>query len=178
MKNVKFPFLLVAILGILLAGCDASDIQQATQYTVVGSSLMSGAQVDAVLCKAASPACGTGQTMADIAQQYNIKVSFGLSIFRKESTFGKAGVTRATKGLGDIRCAGWSYCIQGFRAYSTWAAGYTDFFRLISNLYIKQWGRETVNAIIEKYAPSSENDTILYVNQIEVWMDQYEGGTE
>jgi hypothetical protein len=171
-KPIQVIALLIVILSILLSACDVQ-----LGYSVVGDSQLTGAQVDAVLCGVDSPACGTGVALHDLADKYNVKVTFAMAVFKKESAWGTKGVARATLGIGNIRCAGWhGRCVQGFRAYSSWVAGYDNFFYLISDLYIKQWKLTDVQGILAKYAPTSENDTNLYISQVEGDMDTFERG--
>jgi len=170
-SRIKYTTVLVALfLAVLFSSCDTISIG----YSVVGDSALTGKKIDSILCGAGSPACGTGTSLSELATQYNVKASFALSIFRNESSYGKAGMALSTKSLGNIRCYGYSWCIGGFRAYHSWYSGYAAFFSLISSLYIKEWKLTTVDQIMNKYAPSSSNDTSSYIQHIEGDMDKWE----
>ncbi len=56
----------------------------------------------------------------------------------------------------DCRCRAY----HGYRHYSTWEDGFLDWYRLISNLYIQQWGLVTVDQIVPVYAPSSDKNNV------------------
>jgi hypothetical protein len=134
--------------------------------SVLGPGALSPEDIDRTLCTAHSPACGTGQAMYQDAHQFNISAAYALATFHEESSYGLAGVARATRGLGNIRCSAGYQCVDGFRAYATYAAGYADFFSLIRTLYIDTWHLTTVRQIIPRYAPSNENNVSAYCSVI------------
>ena len=60
---------------------------------------------------------------------------------------------RFTESLGDIRWTpGWDD-YSGYRQYSSWEAGMEDWYKLITDLYINQWGLRTVDDIIPRLRP-------------------------
>jgi len=140
----------------------------ASSYTVVGPPTLGAAFVNHVLAQAHSPAQGTGQALYNLSKQYGIDDAYALAFFQHESQFGTTGVARVTQSLGNIRCTPGYHCLDGFRAYGSWQAGYQDWYALIRNLYVKQWHRRTVAAIIPLYAPSSDgNDPASYITAVE-----------
>jgi hypothetical protein len=169
-----------ALALVFLSACSSSDFPGASGssgYSVVGSPTITAAKINSVLCKASSPACGTGKQLYDAAVGQGIDPVYGLAWFRKESTYGKFGVARAALGLGNIRCVGWpGRCIEGYRAYDSWAAGYRDWAKLIKVQYVEAWKLTTVDAIVRTYAPSSENNTVLYIQQVQQYVDEYRSG--
>jgi hypothetical protein len=148
-------------------------IPPSANHVVTGSSTLTGKAIDMVLCNNASPACGTGEALHNDAVIYQINDAYALATFNKESSYGKAGVARITHSLGNIRCTAGYQCYEGFRAYATWEAGYRDFFSLIRGQYVNSWHLSTVEAIIPKYAPSSENNTPKYVSDVIDVMNSY-----
>ncbi len=138
-------------------------VTQLAHQSVEGKPSLSAAFVDKVLAAANSRAAGTGQALYDLSKKYGIDDAYALAFFQHESTFGTGGVARATLSLGNIRCSDGYQCIEGYRAYSSWIAGYEDWYRLIRTLYISQWHLSTVEQIVPKYAPSSENDVAGYI---------------
>jgi hypothetical protein len=144
-------------------------IEQSVQHSSIeGKPSLSASFVDKVLSAANSKAAGTGQALYDLSKKYGIDDAYALAFFEHESTFGTGGVARATLSLGNIRCSDGYQCIEGYRAYSSWIAGYEDWYRLIRDLYISQWGLRTVEQIIPKYAPSSDhNDVAGYIAAVE-----------
>jgi hypothetical protein len=137
----------------------------ASGVSVVGGPSLSADVVNRVLAGAGSPAQGTGQALYDLSVTYQIDDAYALATFQKESSFGRAGVARETHSLGNIICAGYPTCLGRFRSYRTWEEAYTDFYRLIAREYVAS-GLTTVETIIPKYAPSSENDTVLYIHDV------------
>ena len=43
----------------------------------------------------------------------------------------------------------------------SWQDGYEQWYKLIRNLYVAQWGLVTVDQIIPTYAPSSDHNALL-----------------
>jgi hypothetical protein len=145
----------------------------ANRFAVVGKPTITAVATDHILCRYRSPACGTGQALYRLGIKYSIDPKVALAFFEEESTFGKFGVATATHSLGNIRCTPGYKCIDGFRAYRTWVQGYQDWYRLIRNLYINTWHLTTIQQIIPIYAPSSENNTALYIRNVENFMKNY-----
>jgi hypothetical protein len=51
-----------------------------------------------------------------------------------------------------------------------------DWYKLITDLYINQWGLRTVDAIIPVYAPSGDgNNPTAYINSVESMVDSWRG---
>src|SRR6266567_6589260 len=139
-------------------------VTQSVQHSSIeGKPTISAAFIDKVLAAAGSKAAGTGQALYDLSLKYGIDDAYALAFFEHESTFGTGGVARATLSLGNIRCSEGYQCIEGYRAYGSWIAGYEDWYRLIRNLYIGEWRLTTVEQIVPKYAPGSENDVAGYI---------------
>jgi hypothetical protein len=138
------------------------------KWSVLGRPTVSAKFIDRVLVTYHSPAAGTGQALYDDGVKYGIDPVFALAFFMHESSFGTAGIARVTHSLGNIRCTpGYPRCYQGFRLYNTWQDGYVDWYRLIRDLYVNQWGLTTVDQIIPVYAPSSDgNDVTGYIDAV------------
>ncbi len=133
--------------------------------SVLGDPSLSADFINQVLASADSPADGTGQALYNLSVQSGIDDAYALAVFGKESSFGKYGAAFENHALGNIVCAGYPTCNGRFRWYPSWQAGYQDFYQLISTEYLAR-GLSTVEAITPVYAPSSENDTGLYVQQV------------
>ena len=54
---------------------------------------------------------------------------------------------------------------NSFRTFSSMAYGYRAMFSLLTH-YINSDGANTIRKIISRYAPSSENDTEAYINNV------------
>ena len=144
----------------------------ASTMTVTQNPTINAHFIDAVLCHASSPACGTGQALYDDGVQYGIDPIFALAFFKHESSYGKYGIAAQNLGLGNIRCSDGYQCNHGFRAYPSWQAGYIDWYKLIS-YYVNTWHKNTVDAIVPTYAPTSENDTQGYITSIETSVQEW-----
>lgn len=139
----------------------------ANRFSVTGKPTITAAGINRILCQNHSPACGTGQSLYSLGLKYHINPAVALAFFNEESTYGKFGVATVTHSLGNIRCTLGYPCIRGFRAYGSWVQGYQDWYRLIRNLYITIWHLTTIPQIVARYAPSSENNTSLYIRNVE-----------
>ena len=125
---------------------------------------VSAAQIDAILAGYGSPAVGQGATLYDLGVQVGIDPAYALAFWVVESRAGTRGVARSTRSLGNIRCTrDWPRCVDGYRAYDSYAAGMTDWYNLIRTLYIEQWGLRTPATILPRYAPwGDSNDPAVY----------------
>ncbi len=140
-------------------------------YSVLGKPTISAIFINQVLDSFHSPAVGTGQQMYDLGVQYGIDPVYALAFFMHESTFGTTGVARTTLSLGNMRCIPTRPCIfgnnGGFAQMRSWVDGYEQWYKLIRNLYVGQWGLVTVDQIIPVYAPSSDhNDVAAYIGSL------------
>jgi len=146
-------------------------------YSVIGQPTISAAFINRVLSANSSPAAGIGQAVFDLGKKYNIDPVFALAFFEHESAFGTTGVARVTRSPGNIRASAGYAQIEGYRAYRSWTAGFEDWYKLIKNLYIGQWGLTTVEQIVPVYAPSSDNNDVpAYISAVENAVDQWRGG--
>ena len=179
-----FELIVAAILGVLCIpimlwsyGHWMQTTGQGTygpSIAVTGSPSISASQVDTILCKNNSPACGTGYTLYSYGTQYGIDPAFGLAVFEHESGFGKSGIAAQTKSLGNIRCSDGYACIGGFRAYSSWESSYSDFYKLIAGPSYVGSGLMTPEAILAKYAPTADNnDPVAYAADVESSMKDW-----
>ena len=146
-------------------------------HSVIGTPSLSPSFIDQVLASAHSPAQGTGQALYGLSNAYHIDDAYALAFFEHESSFGLTGMARVTYSLGNIRCSQGYQCINGYRAYDNWVAGYSDWFHLIETLYIKEWHLTTVEAIVPVYAPSSDGNNVSgYIAAVEQSVDAWQHG--
>ena len=141
------------------------------QHSILGKPTLSVAFIDRVLAAAHSPAAGTGQTFYQLSIQYGIDDVWPLAFFHHESDYGTTGEARVTYSIGNSRCITTRPCIDqdrgGYAQMLSWSDGIVQWYLLLSNLYIKQWGRSTVESIIPKYAPNSDgNDEQAYISDL------------
>lgn len=147
-------------------------------YAVLGKPTISANFINQVLASYHSPAAGKGQTLYDLGVKYGIDPVFALAFFMHESLFGTTGEARATLSLGNLRCIPTRPCIDqnrgGYAQMLSWEDGFEQWYKLIRNLYVAQWGRVTVDQIIPKYAPNSDgNNELGYIailkHEIDIW---------
>jgi len=131
--------------------------------SILGRPSLSVAFINRVLSAYHSPAAGLGSVLYADSLTYGIDDVSPLAFFLHESSMGNAGMARSTHSLGNIRCTpGWS-CLGGYRYYQTWAAGFRDWFTLITSEYLPRH-LSTVATIIPVYAPSADhNDEHAYI---------------
>ena len=150
-------------------------------YSALGKPTITADFINRVLASFNSPAAGTGQQMYDLGVKYGIDPVYALAFFMHESTFGTTGVARTTLSLGNLRCIPTRPCvfrdIGGFAQMNSWVDGYDQWYKLIRNLYVAQWGLVTIDRIIPVYAPSSDhNDVQGYINALKHEIDTWHVG--
>ena len=147
-------------------------------YSVLGKPTITADYINRVLASYNSPAAGKGQALYDLGVKYGIDPVFALAFFMHESLFGTTGEARATLSLGNLRCIPTRPCIDqdrgGYAQMNSWVDGFEQWYKLIRNLYIAQWGRVTVDQIIPKYAPNSDGNNeagyiALLKHEIDTW---------
>lgn len=129
--------------------------------SIVGSPTMTADLIDTVLARAKSPAQGLGPALYSLGVQYGINPAYALAFFHHESSYGTLGIAPQTHSLGNIKCTpDWPQCLDGFRSYSTWAAGAADWYKVMHDVYLSA-GRETLAKIIPVYAPTADGDNVV-----------------
>lgn len=172
-----FEYIIAAILGVLCLPIALWSYNHWMTVTgqgtyspttsITGSPSISAEQVDKVLCKASSPACGTGYTLYTYGTQHGIDPAFALAVFHHESNYGKEGVATQTRSLGNIRCTDGYTCIGGFRSYPSWQESYTDFYKLIAGPLYVGAGLDTPEKIMPRYAPAADsNNPVAYATAV------------
>jgi hypothetical protein len=137
------------------------------QHSIQGAPTISAAKIDSILCGAGSPACGSGQQIYNLGVTYNINPAYALAFFQHESSFGLAGAARYTHSLGNLRCIPNYPCPNGYASFPTWSEGFQAWYALIdSDVYVRS-GRTTIETIIPRYAPPSDNNDVnAYINSV------------
>lgn len=131
-----------------------------------------------VLQKAGSPAAPVAGFCYDIVKSYGLDPAIALAFFQHESSFGKAGVAVRSLNWGNLRKGARAREIKGgFAYYDDWRDGLRDWCDLIRNVYIGQWGRDTVDRVIAKYAPSEDgNVPARYAAAVEEQVQEWSAG--
>jgi hypothetical protein len=150
-------------------------------YSVLGKPTISADFINQVLASYHSPTAGMGQDLYNLGVKYGIDPVYALAFFMHESLFGTTGEARVTLSLGNERCIPDRPCIDqdrgGYAKMNSWQDGFEQWYKLIRNLYVAQWGRVTVDEIIPKYAPNSDgNDEAAYIASIKHAVDTWRAG--
>ncbi len=150
-------------------------------YSVLGAPTISAAFINRVLAYYHSPAAGLGQQMYDLGVKYGIDPVYALAFFQHESSFGTTGEATVTLSLGNLRCIPTRPCIDqnrgGYAQMSSWTDGFDQWYKLIRNLYVAQWGLITVDQIIPTYAPNSDhNNEAEYIAALKHSVDTWRAG--
>ncbi|HEX2909834.1 MAG TPA: NlpC/P60 family protein [Chloroflexia bacterium] len=109
-----------------------------------------------------------GQVYLRMGRKYGINPAYAAVFFTKESSCGNFGDNLAAHDYGNLRWFEGCGCptLDGiWQAFPTWTDGMEAWFRLIKNYYVGR-GLLTVDQIIPVYAPSFENNTAQYIQQV------------
>jgi hypothetical protein len=122
-----------------------------------------------VLQRAASPAAAEHAALYATPRAFNIDPAIALAFFHHESTYGTAGIAKATHNWGNLRHgqgrAQGAY--HGFATYATWVDSLQDWCSLISASYIRARRLISVRAVLPIYAPSSDgNSPTRYADRV------------
>ncbi len=182
-RSPEFPLVQLAVLallaGLLLTGIIISiqSFFSSSQYSVVGPPTITTTQINHILERYHSPASGKGEALYDYGKQFGIDPAYALAFFMHESTFGTQGMAVHTHSLGNIRALAGQPAYHGYRYYATWELGFEDWYRLISQQYVSQWGLSTVDQIIPVYAPADDNnDEAAYIQSVKNAVDTWRSG--
>ncbi len=138
-------------------GAAASVGSSLASSSILGRPSLSVVFVNRVLSVYHSPASGLGSVLYQDSLNFGIDDAFALAFFLHESSMGNNGVARTTHSLGNIRCTpGWS-CVEGYRYYVSWSAGFLDWFQLIAGEYLPRH-LSTIATIVPVYAPPADNN--------------------
>jgi len=155
---------------------------KAGPYSVLGAPTVSAAFINKVLASYGSPAAGKGQALYDLGVKYGIDPVFALAFFMHESTFGTRGEATKTMSLGNLRCIKTRPCADpniggGYAQMKSWEDGFEVWYQLISNLYVADWGANTVDLIIPHYAPSADNNNeAAYISSLKSSVSTWRAG--
>lgn len=146
-------------------------------YSVQGEPTIDAKQINRVLAYYGSPAQNKGQALYDYGVQYGIDPAYALAFFMHESTFGTRGIATVTHSLGNIRATAGYESYKGYRMYSSWEAGFEDWYKLIKEQYMGEWRLYTVDQIIPVYAPAEDNnDEGAYIQSVKRAVDTWRQG--
>lgn len=157
---------------------DSKPITHLRAYVLPVKPSVSADFINQVLDYYHSPAAGKGQALYDDGVKYGIDPVYALAFFMQESSFGTQGVATMTHSLGNIRANASDPQYHGYRMYSTWEAGFEDWYHLMAHQYIGQWKLTTVDQIVPVYAPGSDNnDVTTYIQSVKNAVDVWHSGS-
>jgi hypothetical protein len=149
---------------------------QTASYSILGAPTVSAVLIDQILSANNSPAAGNGQVIYNDGVKYGIDPVFALAFFMHESSFGTAGIAQQTHSPGNLRCIPTADCVSGYAAFASWNAGFDAWYQLISNLYVNTWDLTTLDQIIPRYAPPTDNNNdAAYISAVENSVDIWRG---
>jgi hypothetical protein len=122
-----------------------------------------------ILQAAGSPAAAVAADCYDISSSYGLDPTIALAFFQHESSCGTAGVAVHSLNWGNLRKGARAVSIQGgFAYYNDWRDSLRDWCDLIRTTYIDQWGLDTVDKVIPRYAPAADgNVPTAYIAAVE-----------
>lgn len=140
------------------------DIRPLGAGPVAGPPSVTVEQIRRILQRYNSPALDEAQSFYDLGVARGIDPAYCLAFFIMESAAGTQGVARTTYSIGNIRALDGQPSFEGYRRYDTWHDGIADWYRLIAEVYIRDRGLTTLDAIVPVYAPNSDdNDPAAYI---------------
>ncbi|HEX2910781.1 MAG TPA: hypothetical protein VH186_08240 [Chloroflexia bacterium] len=126
-----------------------------------------------------SPAVPEATAMYALCVRELCDPAVALAFFQHESSMGTQGAAARNKSFGNIRCTPGSMCNDSggngsFKAYNSWTEGLLDWVRLVRDTYGTQWHLYTIEQIIPRYAPSSDNNNPSgYINSVKSLVNKY-----
>ena len=180
---------LACVLGVavLLAATDTSprdllppprepNVAALGEGPVVGPPSLTVGKIRAILRAYDSPVVPEAAAFHDLGLQYGIDPAYALAFFVVESHAGTRGIARETRSIGNIRARVGEPEHEGYRLYASWREGIEDWYRLIAEVYVGEWGLTTIDAIAPVYAPSwDNNDPDAYARAIKTLVARWRG---
>ena len=143
---------------------------------VVGPPSLTVGKIRAILRGYDSPVVPEAVAFHDLGVQYGIDPAYALAFFVVESHAGTRGIARETRSIGNIRARVGEPEHEGYRLYASWREGIEDWYRLIAEVYVGEWGLTTIDAIAPVYAPSwDNNDPEAYARAIKTLVARWRG---
>ena len=161
--RLSFIEIILIVIGLPLALIGASMsytnwMAHTGPGSVLGIPSISAQQIDNVLCKAKSPACGTGQQLYNEGWRDEIDANFALAVFHEGSDYGR------------LPCSQNAACISFNKS---WPASYRAWFDEIKGPDFVGSGLTTSSAIIAKMSPPNSNQYAQTVNaDMATWESQ------
>lgn len=156
---------------INVEGFTCRDIKEGSYLSIAYADCIGEEGINSLLIARKSPMQGLGKDFINFANQYGIDPIIALAFFTHESALGTSNIATNAKNPGNIKF--YSGCPTGkyftdslgrnWCKYDSWQQGVEDWFALISGKSYAGIDLDTVEEIIPKYAPASENDVEAYI---------------
>ncbi|MFB1482494.1 C39 family peptidase [Corallococcus sp. RDP092CA] len=146
-----------------------------TDVTAQGQALESVRLAPGAMSLAESGFAGQGEFLMRMAEKYDVPIDLALAMLWKESQWGSAGASVAANNPGNIKFVGQEGAYEAFSspgAYGSFAGwptleqGIEAYFKLLGTHYRTELDSGDWTALVNRYAPPSENDSDLYVRQV------------
>ncbi len=144
-----------------------------------GKPSLSSKTINSILHK--TPLSGQGPLLISLSNRYNIDPAYALAFFKQESSYGSKGLGAKNKNPGNIKgyviatgADGKKYKKFDFLQFERFEDGIEAWYRLIANgSHYYRANRFTLEDILHKYAPPSENPTRTYIKNVQKSVENY-----
>jgi hypothetical protein len=141
-------------------------------------------QFMAILDSNKSPVMIYGPAIYNLIIQAKISPAFALAQFREEDSMGTTGISVKSFNPGNVRTSltGLGTALPTakgqFIYFRNWLDGWKEYVTHLtaSNSVYAQEGRTTIEQIITRWAPPSENNTEQYISNVISFMSEWEAG--
>ncbi|MCY1031371.1 C39 family peptidase [Corallococcus sp. BB11-1] len=146
-----------------------------TDVTAQGQALESVRLAPGAMSLAESGFAGQGEFLTRMADTYDVPIDLALAMLWKESQWGTAGASVGANNPGNLKFVGQEGAYEAFQSpgaygsfagWSTLEEGIEAYFKLLGTHYRAELDSGDWTALVNRYAPPSENDSGLYVQQV------------
>ncbi|MBN8227227.1 C39 family peptidase [Corallococcus macrosporus] len=143
--------------------------------TAQGQALESVRLAPGAMSLAESGFAGQGEFILSMARKYDVPVDLALAMLWKESQWGTAGASVGANNPGNLKFVGQEGAYEAFTSpgaagsfagWPTLQQGIEAYFKLLGTHYRTELDSGDWTALVNRYAPPSENDSGLYVQQV------------
>ncbi|WP_158626463.1 MULTISPECIES: C39 family peptidase [Corallococcus] len=140
-----------------------------------GQALESVRLAPGAMSLAESGFAGQGEFLMRMAQKYDVPIDLALAMLWKESQWGTAGASVGANNPGNLKFVGQEGAYEAFTSpdasgsfagWPTLEQGIEAYFKLLGTHYRAELDSGNWTALINRYAPPVENDSSLYVQQV------------
>ncbi|RKH50515.1 C39 family peptidase, partial [Corallococcus llansteffanensis] len=157
--------------GVAPTQAPSSDVDVSAQ----GQALESVRLAPGAMSIAESGFAGQGEFLTQMAQKYDVPIDLALAMLWKESQWCSAGASVGANNPGNLKFVGQEGAYEAFQSpdasgsfagWPTLEQGIEAYFKLLGTHYRAELDSGDWTALVNRYAPPSENDSNLYVQQV------------